>query len=223
MGYYSLFRRPNKKGEIIYYYRVRNPDGTRSVGHSTHQKTKLRANDYCQKLILEGLLWEGDESTFKAYAEARHWFEWDKCEFVKDRLTNSSKDKPGITESTVKRYEMDLRLYLVPFFGKMKLKKIMPENIRQCRTWMQKELRLSNKTINNAMGTMRILTDWALNNHAIYLDPFRGVKALKLDSRSRDALTLCEARRILKTKWKNRLIWLYNLTAAVTGLRMAEI
>jgi hypothetical protein len=75
MAFYTLYRRKNPKGIVTFYYRVNNPDGTRSVGRTTHEHTKSRANDYCQGLIREGRLWIGNESTFQAYAEVNNWFE----------------------------------------------------------------------------------------------------------------------------------------------------
>jgi integrase len=223
MAFYTLYRRKNKKNEITYYYRVNNPDGSRSVGHSTHERTKAKANDFCQGLIREGCLWAGNESTFRAYAETGHWFEWGRCAYIQDKLAGSTEKKQGMTESSAFRYSQDLKLYLIPYFGKMKLKNIQPETVKTFRIWMQQEKKLSNKSINCAVSVLHIMTDWALNNNLIFFDPLRGIKPLKINKRTRDAFYMCEARRILKAKWPNKKQWFFNFVAAVTGLREGEI
>jgi integrase len=223
MAFYTLYRRKNTKGAVVYYYRVTNPDGSRSVGHTTHEKTKAKANDFCQRLIQEGRLWAGNSSSFQAYADANHWFEWGKCVYILDKQGGGTEKKQGITESTALRYLQDLRLYLLPYFGKMKLKNIQPETVKKFRIWMREEKKLSNKTTNCAVATLRIMTEWALENNLIFFDPLRGIKPLKTDPKSRDAFMICEARRILKAKWKNKDVWLFNMTAAITGLRIAEV
>jgi hypothetical protein len=137
MAFYTLYRRKNKRGEITYYFRTANPDGSRSVGHTTHERTKTKAHEFCQNLIREGRLWAGNESTFQAYAETNHWFKWDKCAYVMDKRAASSEKKQGMTESTARRYRQDLRVYLLPYFGKMKMKNIQPETVKKFRIWME--------------------------------------------------------------------------------------
>ncbi len=220
MSYYTLYWR---KDAGRYYYRTNNPDGTRSTGRSTGEKTKAKANDYCQRLIQEGMLWQGSESTFESYININKWFVPDECAFLKDRLANSTEGKPGISESYIKRLRLDLRNYLLPYFGKMKLRRINPEDIRAFRTWLRDNKKLSNKSINNAIATLKIITSWALDNNVIYRDPFRGVKQLKTGDNARDAFLLCEARRILRMEWKRYIFWLYSFTAALTGMRLCEI
>ncbi|MDR3122231.1 MAG: site-specific integrase [Treponema sp.] len=222
-AFYTLYRRRNKKGETTWYFRVANPDGSRSAGHTTHERTKSKANDFCQRLIQEGRLWAGNESAFRAYAGAGNWFQWDRCAYIQDKRAASTEKKQGITEATANRYRQDLRLYLLPYFGKMKLKNIQPETVKKFRIWMQREKRLSNKTINCAVATLRIMTEWALENNLIFFDPMRGIKPLRIDDNPRDAFMMCEARRMLRAKWPHKEAWLFNLVAAATGLREAEI
>jgi integrase len=219
MAYYTLYWR---KDTGRYYYRTNNPDGTRSTGRSTGEKTKARANDYCHRLIAEGTLWQGTESTFESYIRQNHWFEPD-CPYIADRVASGTKEKPGISDSYIKRLRLDLEKYLIPFFGKIKMRKIGPEEIRAFRVWLLDERKLANKTVNNAVNTLHIIMGWALDNNVIYRDPFRGVRQLKTDANPRDAFTPCEARRVLRLKWDEPVIWLYNLTAAVTGMRVCEV
>jgi integrase len=222
MGFYSLYRR-HLKGGIMYYYRVNLPDGTRSFGHSTGEHTKTGAHTYCQTLIREGRLWSGNESTFRSYAENNHWFEKGRCGYLEDRLSEGTPERPALTDSTIRRYALDLREYLVPYLGNMKLRKIQPEHIRQFRVWMRQEKGLSPKSVNCAISVLRIMITWALDNHLIYYDPLRGIKAFKTEDNNRDAFTLEEAKMVLSRNWSNPGIWLYNLTAAVTGARLGEI
>jgi integrase len=114
-------------------------------------------------------------------------------------------------------------LYWLPFFGQIKLCKIGPEEIRAFRVWLLEERGLANKSVNNAVATLHIILNWALDNNVIYRDPFRGVRQLKTEGNPRDAFTACEARRMLRMKWDKPAIWLYNLTTAVTGMRVCEV
>jgi integrase len=219
MSYYSLYWR---KDVGRYYYRVNLPDGTRSTGRSTHEKTKAKANDFCQQLIAVGRIWEGENSTFGAYVHTNHWFEPGECPYIRDRLADSTPDRPGISESYIKRLQTDLRLHILPYFQGVRINKIIPETLRQFRVHLQ-EKGLANKTINNTMDTLRIILNWALDNDVILRDPFRGIKYLAADENSRDAFNICELRRMFKIPWKNQLIWLYCLTSAVTGMRLCEV
>jgi|LSPZ01.1.fsa_nt_gi integrase len=220
MGFYTLYKRPSKKG-VIYYYRVNYPNGTRSAGRSTHQKTKTTAHTYCQQLIREGRLWTGTDSTFSAYAQ--NWFKKGSCPYIADRLAESIPGRPGISDATIKRYALNLNEYLIPYFGKMKLGRIQPEHVRAFRVWMREERELSANSINNAICVLKIMVTWALDNHLIFFDPTRGIKPLQAREKARDAFQLDEVLILLSGNWDSPVAWLYNVVAACTGMRLGEI
>jgi integrase len=216
---YTLYPRKLKAG-TIWYYRTYAPDGTRTTGKSTGQTSKTKADLYCQQLYREGILYSGKSVVFRAYAH--NWFVWGKCAYLKDRLASGTESRQAITERYAKTLHTALRIHILPYFEKYKLEAITPAKIKAWRVQL-KEKGLSNKTINNIAGALKIMTDWALNENIIQYDPFRSVKALLTDDYTREAFTLDEGIRILSNEWPSYLAWLYNFIAAVTGMRQAEI
>lgn len=217
---YTIYPR-KLKNKTVYYYRTYTPDGSRTAGKSTGCKTKTEARNFCNNLLKEGKLYSGTEITFKAFSD--NWFVWGKCAYLKDRLASGTKKKQAITEGYAKILRNALRLYILPYFSKSKLKAITPAKIKAWRVWLQEEKKIANSTINNASGALRIMTDWALNENLIMFDPFRSVKPLMTDDNAREAFTLEEGREILNNQWLCPMARLYSLTAAVTGMREAEI
>jgi integrase len=147
----------------------------------------------------------------------------ENCRYIADRLANSTDGKPGISEGYIKELQGNLRLYILQFFRDIKIRKIEPQTLREFRVWLQNEKGLSNKSVNNTMGTLHIILQWALDNSVIFRDPFRGIKKLSIDGNSRDAFYSCEIRRIFRLKWENQMLWLYCFVSAVTGMRLSEI
>jgi len=161
------------------------------------------------------------DSTFKAYA--KDWYVWEKCPYIADKLAQSLPGKPGITRGYADKSRKSLEKHILPFFGDKRLNRIIPADIKAFRVHLQKEKGLSNKSINNMVGILQVMTNWALDNNMLYQDPFRGVHPLPFEKDKREAFTLDECLEILKSKWEDKLYWLFNLTAALTGLRFGEV
>ncbi len=69
----------------------------------------------------------------------------------------SEKHLPRIRESTHERYMLDIERRIVPFFQFMYLEDINPAMIERFQTYLVKEGRLSNKSINNCLGTLHTM------------------------------------------------------------------
>ncbi len=70
-----------------------------------------------------------------------------------------------IKRSTMQRYEMDIRLHILPLLGDCKLKELKPVQITQLYNWAQDQ-GLSHKSIKNLHGTLhRILQDAVDNEY----------------------------------------------------------
>lgn len=222
---FTIISRKHPSGRRVFAYRTYTPNGDRTPLKSTgiedrgRPSDRLKAEKYCTDLLRSGLLWQASGTRFEIFA--RGWFK-PGCAWLADRLAAGTKGRPGISASYLKLLEMCLRLYLVPFLGKKSLDDIKPSTIKAFRVWMQ-EKGLTNRTINAAADTLRIMTEWALAEGLLSLDPFRGVKRFAPEDSSRRAFSLDEARVILGIPWPHRRAWLFTLTAAVTGMRLSEI
>jgi hypothetical protein len=74
---YTLYKRVLPSGDVVFYYQSYDQDGRRLPGRSTGQSTKSAAKAYCDMLLKEGLLWDGEQvckiPLFKDYAKG--WWE----------------------------------------------------------------------------------------------------------------------------------------------------
>lgn len=167
-----------------------------------------------------GRLWQGGTQKFAVYAEG--WFEAGKCVWLDDRLSAGVAGRPAVSKSYITNLQMFLRLYIKPFFDDKRLEAINTSAVKEFRTALKKK-DLSNKTINATCDCLRIMTDSMLADGLITRDPFRTIKRFEVEKSSRRAFSLDEAWNVLHGKWTSRRAWLFNLTAAVTGLRLSEI
>jgi len=227
--HFSLYPRKNSSGKNIWYYRTYRHDGPRTTGLSTGCTSKTLAIRYCEELYAAGKLIPRPAMEFGTFA--RGWFAWDSCPYVLDRRGSGTAKKSGITESYARQLRGILAYHILPYFKDMALTEINPVNIRAWRVWLKENREqdgklirgISNKTINNAVSCLKIMTDWALDDDLIQKDPLRGVGQLMVDDDNRIAFTLDQVSAILHHPWDSYDAWLYALTAAATGMREAEV
>lgn len=159
MGYArKRLGRDGKPRYTAYYLDIRGQD--RSAGTFP---TKKQAND-AWKVAEAGVRAgkQGDpgrgRQTFQTYVLYK-WLPYHQLE-------------PGVRED----YEGQIRRRLLPFFGPMKMRDIMPEHVRQWVTWMQgkkagaRTIQYCKTSILNAIFTT------ALEDEVISIHPSRGVK-----------------------------------------------
>lgn len=213
---YTIFKRGK-----YYYFQTYAPDGTRTSAKTTHQTTKTQARLYCDDLLKRGLLYSGSCQTFGNYA--RGFFD-DNSIWVLDRLALGDEERPGVSLGTLTKYRSALKTILMPYFESKKLQDITPSVVKQFRLYCLNERELSPKTINSAVGVLRIIVNTAMSDNLIMFDPLRGIKNLKEKNGTISAFTLSEAETVLKSpRWIDDLIKHLNLTAALTGMRISEI
>jgi len=221
---FTIFPRTLSTGRRVWYYRTYDGDVRtvpRSTGiEATGPTSRARAIKYCTGLLVAGTLLHPKEETFARYAEG--WFILGSCAWLADRMASGAPGRPAIARAYLESLEMHLRLYLVPFFGPVKMVDLKPSRVKEFRLWMQGK-GLSNKTINGACDTLRIMTDWALADGTIAADPFRGVQRFFVAPSKRRAYTLDEVRAVMTADWENRLVRLFCLVGAATGMRFSEI
>jgi len=217
---YTLYSRPSKSGGKIWYYMTYTPDGVRTGGKSTWCESKTAARNYCDDLLKRGLLYTGINQTFGQYALG--WFD-NGSAWLQDRMAIGTVDHPALSESTLKRFRSDLKNHILPYFEHKKLQEIKPSDVKHFRTWLMQEQKMSPKSVNNIMSTIKIITDYALADNAILFDPLRGIRPMIVNNKIRDAFSIDEAKRIFSAAWMSQITKAANLTAACTGMRMSEI
>lgn len=234
---FDLYKRkptnPNRKTFI--YYRSYDSYGNRLPGKSTGiefrgERSWARARAYCEELYKNNLLHCAPDVLFETFA--RGWFLWDSCPYVLDRRANGTSKKAGITETYVSQMRGYLDNHILPYFGSIPLIKINPVKIRSWRLWLRAGRvdasgkvipGLSNKTINNVASCLKIMMDWAQNDDLIPKDPFRGIDQFVVDDDVRGAFTIDQVKAIISAKWNCETARLFAFTAAVTGMREAEV
>lgn len=236
-AHFDLYIRKPKtpSGKIYIYYRAYDAHGNRLSGISTGieyrgERSWARARAHCEELYKANRLHVVPSLLFETFA--RGWFIWDSCPYVLDRRANGTATKSGITEGYVSQMRGYLDNHIMPYFGKMALAAINPVKIRSWRLWLRagrvddsgkKISPLSNKTINNVASCLKIMLDWALNDDLIIKDPFRGIDQLIVDDDVRGAFTLEQVKTIVSAPWECETARLFAFTAAVTGMREAEV
>jgi integrase len=203
----------------VWYYRTYSPEGLRTAGCSTGCTAKCRAREYCERLQKNGFLYQGSSLNFALYAE--HFFD-DDSTWMRDRAAGGTIDRPAMSESYKTSLRYINRLYLIPFFGAYKVADLRPSITKLFRSWMVKK-GLSNKTINMAVSVFKLITDTAIADGLLLIDPLKTIKPFPTNAKSRDAFTLNEIKSMMPAVWRDSDIGLFTLTAAVTGMRYSEI
>jgi len=215
---FTIFPRTLNSGKIVWYYQTYDRDGKRTTARSTGQKTKTAARAYCQQLMKSGNLVATNVSSFKEYTA--NWFVYDKCPYIRSKLSRGksySKNNANIQRGNLKKY-------LIPVFGNLKLDKITPDKIEK---WLFSFLDkgLSNKTANNNLNTLSVILTEAERLGILKDNPIKKVAPLTNESKLKGILTLDEIKNLFSdySNWDNIHILTANLLAATTGLRLGEI
>jgi integrase len=146
-------------------------------------------------------------------------------------MEGSKPGKPALSKSYIEYIRSHFRRYILPFFGSYKMEDLKPSLTRRFRTLLytkgiapqgQIAKPLAAKSINNVLSTFRIICDSAIADGDLLLDPLKTIRPLPDDEKKRDAFTIPEIRKVLQNL-KNKSAYADILTAACTGMRIAEV
>lgn len=200
---YTLYKRGK-----YWYYRTYTPDGIRTTAKTTGQTSKPLAKKYCDGLFLSGMLWTSDR-TFGEYAA--HFYD-DNSLYFKDRVI-------PLAENTIKNYQKNMRLLIMPFFQKIKLCDINYTKLKQFRSSLI-EREYSALSIQQTMSVLKHIIDTAYRDRLIPVNPYDLIEPIKLQQSFRDAFTLEEVRHLysrISPEFKKTILLL-----ALTGCRISE-
>lgn len=225
---YTLYSRVRRNGKKVWYYKTYTLDGKQTSGKSTGCESKAKARLYCDDLFKKGLLWGGSCTYFRDYANG--FFDLDSP-WMRDRMSCGTIDNPALSKSYITSLSLHLRRYILPFFSNYKLVDLKPSTTKLFRAeLLEKGIApegetakpLAPKTINNIVSTFKIISDAALADGLILIDPLRTIRPLKPNEKPRDSFVLSELKLLLK-ELKSSQSYSALLLCACTGMRISEV
>ena len=219
---FTVFPRKMKSGLVVWYYQTYDNNNRRTTARSTGQTSKGAARVYCNKLYKEDALIpnRGSNLIFAQYAE--DWWIWDKCEYIKFRLSRRELSRKYIDSG-----RSNLKLHILPYFKKMRLKNITSYDVEK---WLLNFAKkgLSNQTANVNLTCLNVMFNDAVRRKLLDKNPAANVTTLKESPRVRDILSSVEVGLIFDNSlwekiWIKKVYYLANLLSACTGMRVSEI
>jgi integrase len=223
---FIVFPRKLKSGRTVFYYQTYDEHGVRTNPRSTGQTSKTMARKWCESLWAQGELVPAGETLFSAYTAG--FFIADSCPYIKRKLSRAADGIKPISDSYIAQLRSRLLLYILPYFGSMKIDSILPKHIESWLYSLKDEKKLAHKTLNGSISTLRIIFAEAKRDKLIKHNPCDDIDKFAPDSKSYQPLTIPEARELLhpmniQKYWKGETTYYcINLLAATTGMRMGE-
>jgi integrase len=212
---FTVFKRGN------YYYWQTWIGDKRTIAKSTGCTNKGDAKDFVIKELGKGSEYSGSP-TLKHWAQERHWWEWERCEYIRGRIARSTPERPAIQRKYAHDAGRMFENHILPHLGAYRLEQLTAAVID--RLMFTLEEGMSRKTVNNVASVLRVMLGEAVRLDLIPVNPFDRVDAFMPAGSERGILTLEEARAVLDPeRWKNPVYHAANLVAAATGLRQGEI
>jgi integrase len=196
--------RDGKSRYTAYYLDIRGQD--RSAGTFSNKKDANDAWKKAEASVSAGK--QGDpgrgKQTFQAYALEK-WLPHHLLE-------------PGVRSN----YAGQITKHLIPFFGPMKMRDIMPEHVRQWVTHMQAK-GASARTIQYAKGSiLNAIFTTALDDEVVTIHPGRGVKIPPVPDKPRRIITASQF-SLLYQALPDADAQLLVETAIESGMRWGEL
>jgi integrase len=181
------------------------------LGKFKDKKTALKAAEPIMARINERNNTEPQklnlEITFKEFIETRWKF-----------YRQSAKHQP----STIENHDSLIKNHLMPFFGKKKLREVQPSDISKFLQLKTDEDKLSNNTMQNLYGLLRLMFDIAAQFDLIEKSPVRPkLHKPEVEKVKKPTFSAAQIRAIL-TLLPNEKERLFALLLAVTGMRIGE-
>ena len=210
---YYLSCRKLKTGKRMYYFYVRNADGSRSVPHSTGKRKKNEAIKYCEDLLSSGRLDKSDV-TIKSFSNNF---------FSKDGIWVKTNQDKGLSKNTISNYEYSLKNNILPFLGGYKISRITPNVIRQWICELKNSKGMYESSIKVNSGVLNIILNSAVEERIINRNPMEFVRIKGISSKTRRAFTLFELVKVLDNLKSQPHTLIASYISALTGLRLGEV
>jgi integrase len=218
---FTLYWRAFPSGVRVVYYYAYDEKGNRHGGYSTGQSNKTAARKVCNQLLKTGKLIpnSGFMPTFAEYSEG--WWDKKTCKYLKKRMK-----RHNLTDSYIDHNRGYMINQFVPYFGKMKLDKITPDEIENWLDYLSEDYK--HTYINTLFGLLQTMMIEAAARKIITASPTMEVEKLVNDRKPIKIITPEEFRKMFVEDWKrvwdnDRICYTANKLAALTGMRSSEV
>lgn len=138
--------------------------------------------------------------------------------FLADWLANVARHR--VRPNTLAAYETNIRLHIVPRIGKRRLDKLSAKDVRSMLDAMRRE-GAGARLIQHTHATLRVALQHAFREESVPRNVARLVQPPRPERKRREALSVADAKRLLKLSRDDRLSALYIVTLLL-GMRRSE-
>lgn len=216
---YGLYKR-KVNGRTVYYYYVYDESGKR-VSHSTGQRSKARALDYVLSRREQGLLGKADRKSMTLSEFTDGMFVKGSCPIEAEALARGK----TIAGNTMRNRRNSLNKHILPYLGNVRVSSLTSAKVNEWLVALPKRTGMKRSSCNQCLDALSTVMKYAVKRGIIQNNPCQGVENLGDDSTARPAFTISEVEAIIgeEREWRNPLIRLMCMTAAVTGMRLGEV
>ena len=222
---FTLFKKKSRNGPI-WYARFWNEKARKyTLSRSTEilaegKKERRREAELKAKEMLAEIRFEMEaaDSPFISYLED---FWKPSSPYVKEQA--SLRKKP-LSAYYVIQNEANVRLHIKPYhgFNKVTLRELTAGLIKDWMLWAVNN-KLSGRTINAVLSTMRVAVHHAVDREELDRDPFRKIKEAADSPKEKGVLTFDERKKLLNVTSNDPRSRLAVLLGLLCGLRRGEV
>lgn len=144
-------------------------------------------------------------------------------EFFSDYAVLFMKSLDGrVKPNTYAEYESMLRLYILPYFGKIRMNKINKQLCAQFVEYLRKGKKTSAANINHIVKVLKRALNQAVEEEYLLVNPAKDIKPLRVEKKESEFYTLEEIHRLLNAT-DDPFSRAFLALACLGGLRASEI
>lgn len=217
---YGLYKRKMPNGKYVWYYWIYDSNGKR-VPRSTGQRNKAKAQGYVMQRRDKGLLGVLDKRSLTLNEFTKDMFIEGRCPIEREVIARGK----TVAGNTRRNRRISLHKHILPYLGKTRVSAITSAQINEWLVSLPEKDGISRSTSNQCLDALSTVMKFAIKKGIIKNNPCADVENLGDDSTARPAFTALEVEALIgeEGEWKNPLIRLMCMTAAVTGMRLGEV
>jgi integrase len=223
-GEFSLYKRSNSKGKIVYYAKIPNNDPTQpelklSTGQSSKASAALWTQKYLDDIANAEKLKEQARLNITFLEFANGFWATDGLYAVgrRARLRTVSQGFLDIREGVTKNH-------LEPYWGNYRLQDISPRKVDRWVIDMASDSRIAPGTANQRLQVFKVMLDEACKQEYLTENPAQFIKPIGNKYQEKGVLSLEEVRKLLNPRiWAEYKHYTIALLTLATGLRISEV
>ncbi len=201
----SIQKKYRKDGKPIYYvvYWIANKQIWKRAGQLMRDAKALKAK--VEYELQRGLYFEPSRELFSDYSK---------------RFLESLDGR--VKPNTRAEYESMLKLYILPYFGKIRMNRINKQLCAQFVEYLRKEKKTSATNINHIVKVLKRVLNQAVEEEYLLVNPAKDIKPLRVEKKESEYYTLDEIHRLLNAA-DDTFSRAFLALACLGGLRVSEI